>query len=159
MWSAISTCRSDSLAVPSYLCPLKPASLNNDLVQCLHVDCWICLRLSDLASGTTLCCQLVIATCTVYSTSGMKFSHGLLADICKAAMSWRTEVHTPRFELSVQCTAALCFFSRSPLDCGNRMTSYPWLLVSVGCTFEKVMSTISDSVILFLFCTDSLAFS
>jgi hypothetical protein len=95
----------------------------------------------------------------VYSTSGMKFSHGLLADVCKAAMSWRAEVHTLRFELSVQCTAALCFFSRSPLDCGNRMASYPWLLVSVGYTIEKVMSTISDSVRVFLFCIDSLAFS
>ena len=61
----------------------------------------------------------------------MKVSHGLFADACKAAISWRTEIYTLPLESIVQPIPGLAFFmSEEALDLGHARET---ILISCVC--------------------------
>ena len=65
----------------------------------------------------------------------MEISYGLLAETCKAAMSWCTEVYTLPLESIDRATSDLaCFVSEEALDLGERYRS----LVSVEYTIQDM---------------------
>lgn len=131
----------NSLAVPSYLCPLKPALLNNDLVQCLHIDYPICPRLSDLASDTIRCLQFTV---TSYLHSVQHIEHECQPQspcrYARAATPWRTKFY--ECGSSRLYSGVLLRVRRNPTNLGRRngMSSSTSLLLSSDITPVTVYS-------------------